>query len=257
VIIGPTVVTGASRGIGRAIAQRIAADGGAISLWARDGRRLEELAAELKTLASAVDVRTVDVADENAVRTAAAATEKQVGPIRVVINAAGIANPGPFDELTVADWDALFATNVRGVMLVTKYTLPAMRRAGGGCYVNIASEVGRLNQANNVAYGASKAAVVSFTQGLGLELAREGIRVNAVIPGPVETDMWDSAVKTRSAALGITPDEFRQSVIASIPLGRFPTPTEVAEAVAFMADDQRAGSVVGESLFVTGGSTVY
>jgi NAD(P)-dependent dehydrogenase (short-subunit alcohol dehydrogenase family) len=256
-IKGPTVVTGASRGIGRAIAERIAQDGGSISLWARRRDLLEQLAGELSPQLPVVDVQVVDVADEAAVRDATAAALAAMGGIRNVVNAAGVAAPGPFEELSVAAWDELFAVNARAVMLVMKYTLPAMLRAGSGAYVNIASEVGRLNQANNAAYGASKAAVVSLTQGLGLEYAPAGIRVNSVIPGPVETDMWDAAVKTRSAAEGISPEEFREKVLRQIPLGRFPTTREVAEAVAFMLDDEKSGAIVGESLFVTGGSTVY
>ena len=208
-IKGPTVVTGASRGIGRAIAERIAQDGGSISLWARRRDLLEQLAGELSPQLPVVDVQVVDVADEAAVRDATAAALAAMGGIRNVVNAAGVAAPGPFEELSVAAWDELFAVNARAVMLVMKYTLPAMLRAGSGAYVNIASEVGRLNQANNAAYGASKAAVVSLTQGLGLEYAPAGIRVNSVIPGPVETDMWDAAVKSRSAAEGISPEEFR------------------------------------------------
>jgi NAD(P)-dependent dehydrogenase (short-subunit alcohol dehydrogenase family) len=257
-IKGPTVITGASRGIGRAIARRVAQDGGAVSLWARNSELLAQLAAELaETNAVPVDVQVVDVSDEDAVRAAAISVEDRLGPVRNVVNNAGVAAPGPFDELSVAAWDELFAVNARAVMLVISHTLPSMRRAGGGAYVNIASEVGRLNQANNAAYGASKAAVVSLTQGLGLEYAPEGIRVNSVIPGPVETDMWDAAVKSRSAAEGISPDEFRENVLRKIPLGRFPTAKDVAEAVAFMLDDERSSSIVGESLFVTGGSTVY
>jgi NAD(P)-dependent dehydrogenase (short-subunit alcohol dehydrogenase family) len=256
-IKGPTVVTGASRGIGRAIAQRIAQDGTPISLWARKRDLLEQLADELRSQVPMIDVQVVDVADEAAVRDAAARAQARMGTIRNVVNAAGIAAPGPFEDLSVAAWDELFAVNTRAVMLVMKYTLPAMQRIGAGAYVNIASEVGRLNQANNAAYGASKAAVVSLTQGLGLEYAPAGIRVNSVIPGPVETDMWDDAVRTRSAAEGISPEEFREKVLRQIPLGRFPTVQEVAEAVAFMLDDEKSGSIVGESLFVTGGSTVY
>jgi NAD(P)-dependent dehydrogenase (short-subunit alcohol dehydrogenase family) len=256
-IKGPTIITGGSRGMGRAIANRVAEDGGAVGLWARDLDLLEQVAEELSGKASKVHIEVVDVSDEDAVRRAADQTEAALGGIRAVVNNAGIAHPGSFDDLTITDWDRLFAINTRGVMLVTKLTLPAVRRMGGGCYVNIASEVGRLNQAGNVAYGASKFAVVGFTQGLGLELAPEGIRVNCVIPGPVHTDMWDDAMSMRSKAENRPPQEISDEVLSTIPLGRFPNVNDVAEAVAFMLDDDRAGAIVGECLFVTGGSTVY
>jgi len=256
VIAGPTVITGAGRGIGRSIALRVAADGGPIGLWGRDRERLESLAAGLVSTTT-THVQVVDVSVEEEVMEAARATAEALGGIRCVVNNAGIAHPGPFDELSVADWDRLFAVNTRGVMLVTKATLPYVRQHSSGVYVNLVSEVGRLNQAGNVAYGASKAAVVSFTQGLGLELAPEGVRVNAVAPGPVETDMWDNAVRSRSAAEGISAEEFRRRVLAKIPGGRFPSVDDVAEAVAFLLDDRTGGSIVADCLFVTNGSTVY
>lgn len=256
-ITGPTVVTGASRGIGRAIAVRVAQDGGAVALWARDSAELRVVEREAAGNASRVHVEVLDITDDASIKAATDRTEKALGGIRAVVNNAGIAHPGPFDELSVAEWDRLFQVNSRAVMVTTKATLPAVRRAGKGCYVNIASEVGRLNQANNVAYGASKFAVVGFTQGLGLELAPEGIRVNCVVPGPVETDMWEMAVKMRAAPEGKTPEEFHESVRKKIPLGRFPTVKDVAEAVAFLLDEERSGAIVGECLFVTGGATVY
>lgn len=256
-IDGPTIITGGGRGIGTAIARRVAADGGAVSLWGRNRKGLEAVAKEISLVASQVHIATVDVSREDEVLAAVESTVADLGGIRAVVNNAGVANPGPFEELTVAEWDELFAINARGVMLATKFTLPHLRAAGGGAYVNLVSEVGRLNQANNVAYGASKAAVVNFTQGLGAELAADGIRVNAVAPGPVETDMWDGAVRKRAGAEGKTPEQFRQAVLSGIPSGRFTDPTDVAEAVAFLLDEDRSRSVLAECLMVTAGSTIY
>jgi len=256
-IKGPAIITGASRGMGREIALRIGPECGSLSLWATKENLLEEVAAELSGKGVKTHIAVVDVSDEKMVAKAAAEVEKEFGSVRAVINNAGIANPGPFDDITVSDWDKMFAVNTRGVFLVTHFTLPLLRKAGGGNIINLVSEVGRLNQANNVIYGASKFAVVGFTQGLALELAPEGIRINAIAPGPVETDMWDMAVKKRAGAEGKTPEEFRDAVIKKIPLGRFPTTRDVAEAVAFLLDDDRAGAIIGDCLFVTGGSTVY
>lgn len=256
-ITGPTIITGGGRGIGVAIATRVAAEGGAVSLWGRNGQQLDAVAAELSKTASAVHTAVVDVSIEDEVARAAESTRAALGDVTGVVNNAGVANPGPFEELSVAEWDELFAINTRGVMLVTRYTLPMIRRAGGGAYVNLVSEVGRLNQANNVAYGASKAAVVSFSQGLGIELAAEGIRVNVVAPGPVETDMWDGAVRKRAAVEGKTPEQFRQAVLAKIPSGRFTEPADVGEAVAFLLDEEKSRSILADCLMVTAGSTVF
>jgi NAD(P)-dependent dehydrogenase (short-subunit alcohol dehydrogenase family) len=256
-IAGPTVITGGGRGIGVAIARRVAADGGAVSLWGRNPDSLRAVAAELKDAGRDVHTAVADVGKEDDVRRAADATAERFGGIiRSVVNNAGLANPGPFEELTVPEWDELFAVNSRGVMLVTKFTLPYLRRAGGGSYVNIVSEVGLLNQAGNVAYGASKAAAVSFSKGLAIELAGDNIRVNIVAPGPVETDMWDGAVKKRAGAEGLTADEFRQKVLSRIPTHRFTDVTDVAEAVAYLLDEDRSRSAIGTHLMVTAGSTV-
>jgi NAD(P)-dependent dehydrogenase (short-subunit alcohol dehydrogenase family) len=255
-IAGPTVITGGGRGIGAAIARRLAADGGALSLWGRNPDSLAAVAAELAADGADVHTAVVDVSREDDVRRAAHATAERFGFIRGVVNNAGIANPGPFEELTVPEWDELFAVNSRGVMLVTKFTLPHVRKAGGGSYVNVVSEVGLLNQAGNVAYGASKAAVVSFSKGLALELAPDNIRVNIVAPGPVETDMWDAAVQKRAGAEGLTADQFRQKVLSRIPTHRFTDVSDVAEAVAYLLDEGRSRSAIGTHLMVTAASTV-
>jgi len=256
-IAGPTIITGGGRGIGVHIARRVAAEGGAVSLWGRNAEALERVAAELSGGASQVHTAVVDVSQEDQVAAAVESTRSALGGIRGVVNNAGVANPGPFEELSVAEWDELFAINTRGVMLVTKYTLPELRAGGGGAYVNLVSEVGRLNQADNVAYGASKAAVVSFTQGLGAELAASGIRVNAVAPGPVETDMWDGAVRKRAGAEGKTPQEFREAVLSKIPSGRFSDPGQIAEVVAFLLDDEKSGAILAECVMATSGSTIF
>lgn len=254
-IVGPTVITGGGRGIGVAIARRVAADGGPVSLWGRDKQGLDNAAASLDA-PGGIHTVSVDVTDEDSIVDAARETAAALGPIRNVVNNAGVANPGPFAEITTEEIDTLFAVNTRGVLMVTKHTLPMMTALGGGSYVNIVSEVGLLNQAGNVAYGASKAAIVSFSKGLAIELAPQNIRVNIVAPGPVETDMWDAAVAKRAERDGQAPEDFRRMVLDGIPTGRFTKPDEVAEAVAFLLDEGRSSAVLGTHLMVTAGSTV-
>ncbi len=255
----PIVITGASRGIGREIAFHVSRECEKIALWATNQSLLEKVAQEILNQfpSRIIHIEAVDLADISQVKSATENTLKTLGGIRSVVNNAGVAHPGPFDELTIEEWDRLFESNMRSTFLVTHFTLPHVRSAGQGCYVNIASEVGRLNQANNVAYGASKFAVVGFSQGLALELAPQGIRVNTVAPGPVETDMWDDAVRLRSVAEGVTPEQFRQNVIDRIPTGNFPTVKDVAEAVTFLLDGDRSRSIVGNTILVTGGLTVF
>ncbi len=251
------IITGASRGIGREIARRVATECDRIALWATNRQKLEEVEKEISDRSKKVHIEVVDVSDAEQVKKAITNSAEALGGICSVVNNAGVALPGPFDEVSIADWDRLFNINMRSVFLVTHYSLPYIRKSGGGCYVNIASEVGRLNQANNVIYGASKFAVVGFSQGLALELAPEGIRVNAVAPGPVETDMWDGAVKTRSVAEGKSKEQFRQDILNRIPLGRFPTTKDIAESVAFLLDDEKSAAIIGNTLLVTCGLTVY
>jgi NAD(P)-dependent dehydrogenase (short-subunit alcohol dehydrogenase family) len=182
-------VTGGASGIGLAAARQLAADGWAVAVADRDAAGLERAEAELAEWGERVVRLTLDVTDEAAVAAAMAQAAERIGPLRGVVNSAGIAQNKPFDEITAAEFRRILDVNVVGSFLVARAAVAAMRATGGGAIVNIASISGMRGNLGRTAYGASKGGVITMTQVMAVELARDGIRVNAVSPGPVDTPM--------------------------------------------------------------------
>ena len=222
------LVTGAARGIGARIAERFA-EHGAIVYGADVG--------EGATLR-------LDVTDRGALRAAVARIVAERGGINVLVNNAGLLAAGPFDQTSGEEWDRLVAVNLTGVFNCVQAAVPAMRRRRGGSIINIASVSAEKGGGafGNVWYGATKAGVVAMTRGLGRDLGPEGIRVNAIAPGVVETDM----VRER-----LTP-EMREKVLARFPLGRLTQADDVAQLAVFLASDA-ASFITGETIAVDGG----
>jgi NAD(P)-dependent dehydrogenase (short-subunit alcohol dehydrogenase family) len=241
-VSGVAFVTGAGSGIGAAVARRLAADGQRVAAFDLDPVRLEQLADEVVAARLAGDVASeADVA-------AAVAAAEALGPIELLVNVAGITG-GP--EVTTchrtdpAEWDRVFAVNVRGSFLPSRAVLGGMVERGSGAIVNIASAAGILSFPERCAYTASKGAVIAFTRSLAADYARYGIRANAVCPGMVETPM--TSWRIEDAELG-------PRVLARIPQGRVAQPEEIAAAVAFLAGED-AGYCNGAALAVDGGWT--
>lgn len=239
------LVTGASRGIGRAIARELAREGYAVCVNYLEHRQAaEDLVAALRAQGGEAVAIGADVADGQAVETMARAAEAALGPVTLLVNNAGISRQGLFQDVDDALWARYFAVNVTGARNAIRAVLPGMLHEKAGSIVNISSIWGLRGASCEVAYACTKAALVGLTRSLALELAPSGIRVNAVAPGCIETDMVRS--------LGA---DTRELLVAETPLGRLGTPEDIARAVAFLASD-KASFFTGQILTADGGFTV-
>ena len=239
------LVTGSSRGIGRGIALELARAGYAVCVNCVEQRAAaEETAEEIRRLGGEAIVVQADVADGEAVRRMAAETERELGAVTLLVNNAGLSWQGLFQDMDDALWQRLFDVNVTGARNAIQAVLPQMLARQQGNIVNISSMWGLRGASCEVAYACTKAALVGLTRSLALELAPSGIRVNAVAPGCIDTDMM--------AVLG---EETRQMLVEETPLGRLGTPADIARAVRFLASEQ-ASFFTGQILTADGGFTV-
>ena len=230
------LVTGAGSGIGEAVARGLHGEGAEVVLADVAGDRVEAVAAELGERAQAL---TLDVRDEDAVSGA-------VGGLDVLANVAGIGSTTNAPDTPLEVWENVFAVNARGTFLCCKHALPSMIERGGGAIVNIASVAGMIGLPNRAAYSASKGAVIALTRALAIDHVRDGVRVNAVCPGTVDSP-W---VRRLVEDVGESLDSLR----ARQPMGRLGTPEEVADAVLYLASDA-AAFVTGSALVIDGGLT--
>ncbi len=235
------LVTGASRGIGEAIARRLAAEGAAVVAAARTAETLQGVVAGIAAAGGKAEPLTLDVADaasvENGVKTVLAAH----GQIDVLVNNAGVTEDNLLLRMSKEAWDRVISTNLTGVFLLTQAVVKAMLRKRYGRIVNITSVVGLMGNAGQVNYAATKAGLVGLTKTVARELASRNITCNAVAPGFIGTAMSEKMT-----------DAARESLSGQIPLGRLGTPDDVAAAVAYLASDE-ASYVTGTVLNVSGG----
>jgi NAD(P)-dependent dehydrogenase (short-subunit alcohol dehydrogenase family) len=240
------LVTGASRGIGRAIALALARAGADVALSARDREGLEATAAAAEAAGGRQATALVaDLTSPGAPGSVVAGTLRAFGRLDVLVNNAGVNRPGLALDVTEADWDAIFDLNLRATFFVSQAAARAMAAGGGGAVVNVASIMGAVADGDRAPYCASKTGLVGLTRALALEWAPLGIRVNAVGPTWVETEM------TRRS---LSDPEFLAGVLARIPQGRLPAPEDVANAVVFLASPA-AACITGQHLLVDGGWT--
>ena len=245
------VVTGASRGIGAAIAAALAAEGVRVSLLGRDEAKLARVSAELGGVSHAVPVK-VDVADADSVRDAFAAARGHFGPVHILINNAGMAASAKFTETDLPTWSRILAVNLTGTYLCAREAIPDMLKLGFGRIVNIASIAGLRGAAYISAYATSKHAVIGLTRSLALEFATKNITVNAVCPGYTDTDIVREAVATIRAKTGRTEKEALDALVATNPQRRLIAPQEVADTALWLCKPGTE-SVTGQSIVIAGG----
>jgi NAD(P)-dependent dehydrogenase (short-subunit alcohol dehydrogenase family) len=236
-------ITGAAGGIGRELARLFAEEGMRVVAGDLDEKRTAETVSLVQQSGGDALALRIDVTDDASVQSAIAGATKHFGGIDVAVNAAGIYRIGKLADVPPDAWDQLMDINLRGTYLVCRAVLPAMLERGSGSIVNLASISGRTKSTlATPSYVASKAGVIGLTMALASQSAARGVRVNAVAPGPVDTDMIRGL-----------PSELQPGLVATIPLGRLGTPREVASAIAFLASDVSA-FITGETLNINGGA---
>lgn len=240
------LVTGGGRGIGRAVALRLAEEGAHVLVAGRTAAEIEETAAAAGGTAVPLDVKD---------RAAIAGLHERIGAVDVLVNNAGIAGSAPFDRTSDELWDDMLAVNVTSAFLLCRALVPAMVKAGWGRVVNIASNAGLSGYSYTTAYCASKHAMVGLTRALASEIAKSGVTVNAVCPGWVATKMTDDAVLRIAKKTGRSEAEARRSLESMSPQGRLVEPDEVAHAVATLCADGARG-IHGQTIVVDGGQVM-
>jgi len=235
------VVTGAGRGIGRAIALKFAAEGADVVCISRSPENSEKVAAEIRALGRKSWAHAVDVADANSVNAIAEKILADCGKVDILVNNAGVTRDGLLMRMSDADWDTVLDTNLKGAFLVTKAFSRTFIKQRSGRIINVASVIGLIGNAGQSNYAASKAGLIGFTKSVARELASRGITVNVIAPGFIETDMT-----------AVLKEELRAGVLKQIPLGVFGQPDDIASAAVFLASPA-ARYITGQVLAVDGG----
>ena len=230
------LVTGAGSGIGRAIAEKLAGDGERVVVNDLRDEAAAEVVAGIEEAGGVAAPAPGDVSDPDAVERIVGAAREAFGAPEILVNNAGVAQQKLFADLTVEDFDRMIAVHLRGTFLCTKAVLPEMLSQGHGVVVNVASQLGQIGGVELSHYSAAKAGIIGLTKALAREVSAQGVRVNAVAPGPINTEL----------VLGLS-EEWRTNKAAELPLGRFGEPWEVAETVSFLVSDG-AALYVGQTL---------
>lgn len=236
------LVTGGSRGIGRAIALKLAGEGAAVAInYAGNAKAAEEVKASIEAAGGKAMVVQADVSSAEAVEAMVEAVVNELGGIDILVNNAGITRDGLLMRMKEADWDAVINTNLKGVFYCTKAVSKLMMKKRSGRIVNMASVVGLTGNAGQANYAAAKSGVIGFSKSMAKELASRGITVNMVAPGYIETDMT-----------AVLSDKVREAMISTVPLARAGQAEDVAGAVLFLVSDM-ASYITGQVINVDGG----
>ncbi len=235
------LVTGASQGIGRACALKLAASGAALAVAARSQEKLAELVKEIEGSGGKAFAFPLDVADEEQVKTTFKSAIAQLGKVDILVNNAGITRDQLIMRMKRADWDSVLNTNLTSAYLCIQQAIGSMLKQRWGRIINVTSVFGQMGQAGQANYAASKAGLIGLTMAIAREVGSRSITCNAVAPGFIETAMTS----------GFSED-FKQNALKAIPLGRIGTPEDVANAVAFLASDE-ASYITGHVLSINGG----
>lgn len=257
------LVTGASRGIGKAIAKAFADAGAKVALCARDGEAARKTADEISPGGGRVLAFRADVTDRGEVRSLLRDLVARWGSIHILVNNAGMNARIPIEAEDDGRWLQVLTVNVVGAYYVTRETLRHMAgrsaldgREPGGRIINISSVLGKFGVPGYTAYCAAKHGIIGFTRALALEVAARGITVNAICPGWTETAMADQGLGETAAVLGMTKTEFRRQALDAVPLKRILDPREIADLALFLASDASAG-MTGQAINLDGGQVMY
>lgn len=235
------VVTGAGRGIGRAIALKFAGAGADVVCLSRTQENSDKVAAEIRATGRKAWPFAVDVSDSAAVNAAAEKILAECGKLDILVNNAGVTRDGLLMRMSDADWDAVLDTNLKGAFLLTKAFFRVFAKQRAGRIINISSVIGLIGNPGQANYAASKAGLIGFTQSVARELASRGVTVNAIAPGFIETDMTSELS-----------EELKANILKQIPMGRFGSAEDIAEAALFLAGPH-ARYITGQVLTVDGG----
>jgi 3-oxoacyl-[acyl-carrier protein] reductase len=235
------LVTGASQGIGRAIALDLAKHGATVALAARSLDKLESLAQEIAAAGGTAKAFALDVTSEDSIKSCAKAVLADLGACHILVNNAGITRDGLALRMKLADFDDILRANLTGSFLLTQAVISSMMKARWGRVINITSVVGETGAAGQANYAASKAGLIGLTKSLAREFASRNITINAVAPGFISTAMTDALT-----------DDQKSSILSQVPLGRYGTVDDIASAVTFLASDA-AAYITGHTLDVNGG----
>ncbi len=248
------LVTGASRGIGRAIAEAYLEEGAKVALCARTVAELESLADAWNQKGRRALALECDVTSKESVARAVGELESSWGKLHIVVNNAGISGRTPLTEDSAELWQRILDVNLTGSYNVTRAALELMS-SGDGRIVNMSSVLGRFGVPGYAAYCTSKHGIIGFTRALALELAPRGITVNAICPGWVQTDMADKGISETAEALGISAVAFREQAIEGVPLKRFIDPPEIAKLALYLTSEE-ASAVTGQAYNICGGQVM-
>lgn len=235
------IVTGASGGIGRAVAVRLAAEGADVACFGQNADRLKETADAVASKGRRASIHQVDSRDADAIQVAVGEVEQAWGRIDVLVNNAGVTKDGLLIRMSTADWDEVMAVNLRATFLFTKAAARSMMKQRAGAIVNISSIIGLIGNPGQANYAASKAGIIGFTKSVAKEIASRGVRANAIAPGFITTRMTEKLN-----------EELQKKMLEQIPLARYGTPEDVAAAAAFLASDD-AAYITGQVIQVCGG----
>ena len=242
------LVTGGARGIGRAVCEAYAGEGAKVAVADLLDGDAQETAEAIGGMAIQMDVT-----DFASIQSGVASVEEAWGGIDILVNNAGIFNMASIDKVTHEDYRRQFDVNVGGTIFACQAVMPSMKKRGSGAIINFASQAGRRGEANVTIYCSTKAAVISITQSLALELAGDNIRVNAIAPGVIDTPMWKH-VDSQFAEYENKPiGQKKREVGEAVPLGRMGDPVDVADPCVFLASDE-ARYITAQTLNVDGGN---
>ena len=235
------LVSGASSGIGKAVALNFAGKGADLAICDINLEGLKITQDLIQKFGRKCIYEIVDVSSSNDVQKFIDSTCTALGRIDVLVNCAGIFHATSFLELTEEEWDRMIKIHLKGTFLMTKFVVDKMIAQGGGCIITVGSTSGMTGGTSGAHYAAAKGGIIAFTKSIGKELAKYGIRANAIVPSKIETSM----LKFKS-------EEEKDALLKKIPIGRIGTPEEIAEIISFLASDS-AGYIIGETLVASGG----